>query len=199
MQSIGATGSAQPVAPPAVFAIKHCPGYLAVTDRGRQIPLFQYETLVLPVNGQQLMLNTDAERREFVATAERRFLSNTMPDASQMVRLIEPNPSANCHGWVFLEGRFGIEGSHVPSILEDHDYVVAEEPRAGDLAIYERRGVLVHSGIVGERDGGGRIQVESKWGPFGVYLHGPAGHPFDGACKFYRSQRAIRMLVIRPA
>jgi hypothetical protein len=199
MRFNGDVGSTKPPVPPAVFAIKPCPGYVAVTDRGRQIPLFQYETLALPVNGQQLALNTEAERREFVAVAERRFLSNTVQDASQVVRLIETNPNANCHGWVFLEGRFGLESAYVPSILEDQGYFVVQEPRAGDLVTFEARGELIHSGIIGERDREGRLLIESKWGPFGVYRHGPADQPFPGAIKFYRSERSGRTLMVRQA
>jgi hypothetical protein len=199
MQFNGEAGSTKRPVPPAVFAIKPCPEFLAVTHRGREIPLFQYEVLALRVNGQQYALNTKAERREFAAIAESRFLRNTVPDATQVVRLIETNPRANCHGWVFLEGRFGIESSYVPSILEDQGFFVVQEPRAGDLVTFEARGELIHSGIVGERDRAGRVLIESKWGPFGVYLHGPAAQPFPGACTFYRSERLSRGLTIRQA
>ena len=199
MQFNGDVGSTKPPVPPAVFAIKPSPGFVAVTDRGREIPLFQYEVLALPMNGQKYALNTEEERREFVAVAESRFLSNRVPDANQVVRLIETNPQANCHGWVFLEGRFGIESTHVPSILEDQGYFVVREPRAGDLVTFESRGELIHSGIVGERTGEGSVLIESKWGPFGVYLHGPAAQPFPGVCTFYRSERPGRALTIRQA
>jgi len=197
MQLNGDVGSTNPPVPPAVFAIKPCPLFVAVTDRGRRIPLFQYETLALPMNGHHYALNSEAERREFVAVAESRFLSNTMPNTNQVVRLIDPDPRANCHGWVFLEGRFGIESPHLPSILKDQGYFVVQEPRAGDLVTFESRGELIHSGIVGERDGEGRILIESKWGPFGVYLHGLAAQPFPGACTFYRSERSGRVLTLR--
>jgi hypothetical protein len=199
MQFTADAGSMKPPVPPAVFAVKVCPGFVAVTDRGREIPLFQYEVFALPINGRQLLLNTDAELREFVAVAERRFLSNTKQDASRLERLVESDPSANCHGWVFAEGRFGIEEFHVQSILEDQGYFVVQEPRAGDVVTFDRRGKLMHSGIVTGRDCEGKVLIESKWGPFGVYLHGPAAHPFHQACTFYRRERSGRALVIRQA
>jgi hypothetical protein len=38
---------------------------------------------------------------------------------------------------------------------------------------------------------------ESKWGPFGVYLHGVDRQPFKGQCKFYRSERSGHQLTLR--
>jgi hypothetical protein len=193
--------AARPIlpSPPAVFAVDPCADHVAVTDRGREIPLFHYEALAFPTSGRQVELNTDAQRREFIATAERRFLVNTWQDASQLVRLVESDPTANCHGWVFAEGRFGIEEIHVPSILEDQGYVAVQEPRAGDVVVFMRKEKLIHSGIVTEAGGGEKILIESKWGPFGVYRHGIESHPFHGICTFYRSPRNNRTLVIRRA
>jgi hypothetical protein len=40
------------------------------------------------------------------------------------------------------------------------------------------------------------ILIESKWGPFGVYLHTVDMQPFRGSCKFFRSSRADHLLVL---
>jgi len=41
------------------------------------------------------------------------------------------------------------------------------------------------------------ILVESKWGPFGVYLHGVEQQPFPGQCRFFRSTRSGHLLTLR--
>ena len=120
---------------------------------------------------------------------EQMFLASTMGRARPMTRVVEPRTECNCHGWIFASGQFGVYGSQVSAILEDNGYGVVQDPRDGDIAIYWQRGMPVHSGMVRiSRSSPGRL-IESKWGPFGVYLHQQEAHPFAGDCSYYRSAR----------
>src|SRR5262245_6938811 len=150
----------------------------AVTDKGRPISLFHFK-----------VHSTDAEVERFMQSAEK--------DHLQIIRLTESNPAANCHGWVFTGGRFGVRDGDMASVLADNSYVAIDEPREGDLAIYTDGLKITHSGLVRMADRSAPILIESKWGPLGVYLHAVDKQPFAGVCKFYRSPRAGHLLVVR--
>src|SRR5439155_26037396 len=60
----------------------------AFTDKGRTVSLFHFK-----------IHSTAAEIQQFVDANE---------DRSQIIRLYEPNSAANCHGWIFTGGTFGI-------------------------------------------------------------------------------------------
>jgi hypothetical protein len=103
-----------------------------------------------------------------------------------------PDPSHNCHGWVFTGGQFWVAGV-VDDILADNEYRMVSTPAVGDLAVYRgARGEVVHSGIV--RSAEGCTLVESKWGPMSRFIHRPEDQPFGGACTFYRSDRRGHLL-----
>ena len=142
----------------------------AVTDAGLDIPLFQFEMF------------TPAEEAEQAILAEERY-------QHQVIRLAEPSSNCNCHGWVFTGGQFGIRNPDVPAILQDNGYAPVQDIQEGDLAIYTAGREFTHSGIVRVVDPGGRVLIESKWGPFGVFLHAPDMQPFSGTYKIYRSAR----------
>jgi hypothetical protein len=150
----------------------------AVTDKGRPLGLFHFK-----------VHSTAAEVERFMQSAEK--------DHLQMIRLTEPNPASNCHGWVFTSGRYGIRDADIASVLVDNGYVAIEEPREGDLAIYTDGSKITHSGLVRIANRNAPILIESKWGPFGVYLHAVDKQPFPGACKFYRSPRGSHLVVVR--
>jgi hypothetical protein len=169
-----------------------------ITDRGRELPLFRFQAYALPSAGQHVAVATDAERREFFRSAERLFLSNTRQEESKLLRLREPHPVGNCHGWVFTHGCFGIESSEVPAILADNGYAAVEDVRDGDLAIYVKGEEVTHSGIARVVENSGLIVVDSKWGPFSVFRHAVDAHPFEGCCVFYRSRRDGHGVEIRP-
>jgi hypothetical protein len=80
--------------------------------------------------------------------------------------------------------------------LREHAYEQVHDVRSGDLAIYTAEGRMVHSGFVRLTVPGHEILVESKWGPFGVFLHAAEAHP--GQCSFYRSARRGDSLRIVP-
>jgi len=151
----------------------------ARTDRGQNIPLFHFD------------LHTPVEAAEAVILAEAQY-------QHKVIRLSENDPAANCHGWVFTGGRFGIRNPDVPAILADNSYVVVSSPAVGDLAIYANGDQITHSGIVRVLEPEGLVLIESKWGPFGTFLHPMGTQPFSGLCTFYRSPRRGHLLDLRP-
>jgi len=182
----------------AVFVVKPVPGVEAITDRGRKIPLFHYEPAALPLRGRQVELRTDEDHRALLRWGEERHLANTNQDVSKLVRLLEPQPLANCHGWVFAGGRYGIEHLHIRDILDDNGYAIVQEPQDGDLAVYTKDGEITHSGIL-RIDSQYQLMVEGKLGPFSVFLHPTEAPPFADGCAFYRSPRRGHALLIQPS
>jgi hypothetical protein len=159
----------------------------AITDVGRDIPLFRFDVLVLPPQPGQRAFDPSADRCDFLKSVEQEFVANICLDRAKLVRVADPQPACNCHGWIFTGGQFGIQDPHIPLILDENGYVPVEDAKHGDLAIYRIDGGIVHSGIVRRTDPGGAILIESKWGAFGVFSHAPDAYP--GICTFYRSSR----------
>ena len=147
-----------------------------VTDRGRQIRLGS------PVQPVPLADMSGVENDHFrTHDLNRKVIARTGPD-----------PSHNCHGWIFTGGQFWIAGV-VDGILADNEYRLVSTPSVGDLAVYRgARGEVVHTGIV--RSAEGCTLVESKWGPMGRFIHYPEDQPFGGACTFYHSARRGHLL-----
>lgn len=149
----------------------------AVTDRGRRI------RLAIPgraVAQQNLLAVENAKIHAH--SLERKAIARS-----------EPDPSHNCHGWVFAGGRFWIAGDEVDEILADNQYILVSTPESGDLAIYRGdRGEVVHSGIV--RSTAGCTLIESKWGPMSRFIHGIEDQPFGGECEFYHTGRRGHLL-----
>ena len=90
-----------------------------VTDRGRRIRL---GTPVQPVPLTDL---SGVEKDHF----------RTHDLNRKVVVRSEPDPSHNCHGWVFTGGLFWVAGV-VDDILVDNDYRLVSTPAVGDLAVY---------------------------------------------------------------
>jgi hypothetical protein len=153
--------------------------YQAATDQGRPIGLFHFA------------IHTPAVDVE-------RFMQASETQQQHVIRLADANPAANCHGWVFTGGRFGVRDSDVPAILADNGYVPVDDAREGDLALYLNGGHITHTGLARRLDPSGPILVQSKWGPFGLYLHPTDKQPFSGFCHFYRSPRPGHLLVLVP-
>lgn len=150
----------------------------AVTDAGHAVGLFHFR-----------MHSSAAEIEQFIASNEK--------DLTQIIRLADPNSASNCHGWVFTGGKYGVRDPEVAQILVDNGYEEVASPRPGDLAIYISGEKYTHSGIVRIADQHTPILVESKWGPFCVYLHGVEQQPFPGQCRFFRSRRSGHLLTLR--
>lgn len=155
---------------------------------------------------------------EFVAVTDRNRpisvyrLSEADPDASDtgdsvIVDIAEstiqrgpPSLDANCHGWVFLDSQFMINGDAVQQILDDNAYELVEEPKPGDVIIYRddnRR--IVHSGLVRGILNDNTVIIESKWGTEGVFLHDPDGTPYTVDYEYYRSPRTDHRVKLVPA
>ena len=166
--------------PPQSVELEDLPVHLtqAFTDQGRSIALFRFK-----------IHSTEAEVQQFIDSHEK--------DRSQIIRLQEPNSAANCHGWVFTAGAYGIRDAEIASILLDNGYAAASDPQEGDSAVYFHADRITHSGIVRLADKHAPILIESKWGPLGVYLHAAEQQPFGGACKFLRSARPDHLLALQ--
>jgi hypothetical protein len=147
-----------------------------VTDRGRRIRL---GTPVQPVPLTDL---SGVEKDHF----------RTHDLNRKVVVRSEPDPSHNCHGWVFTGGLYWVAGV-VDDILADNEYRLVSTPAVGDLAVYRgTQGEVVHTGIV--RAAEGCTLIESKWGPMSRFIHPPKDQPFGGVCTFYRSDRRGHLL-----
>jgi hypothetical protein len=113
-----------------------------------------------------------------------------------LLRTAPPDPSSDCHGWVFTGGRFFIQSDMVDLILADNGYVETARPSPGDLIVYRgTSGQVNHTGIVrlaNERD----VTIESKWGSLGRYLHQPENQPYDDRWTYCRSPRSGHLLHI---
>lgn len=150
---------------------------IAVTDRGRRVRL---GTLGRPVAEADLIGVENDHIREH--DLSRKVLVRTKPD-----------PTYNCHGWLFTGGRFWVAGDILDDILADNQYTQVSTPSVGDLAVYRgARGEVVHTGVVHSTDG--FTLIESKWGPMGRFLHGPDDQPFGGVCVYYHSPRRGHLL-----
>src|SRR5262249_19370268 len=101
--------------PPPIFVVKQMEHLRLLTDRGRQLLLFQFEPMVEVMKGQEENVFTDSDRRRFLDVGEQVFLKNTMPDLSHVVRVALSRTECNCHGWIFTGGQYGIYGSQVPA------------------------------------------------------------------------------------
>ncbi len=103
------------------------------------------------------------------------FMAKLFPQA-QVV-----NPATlkyNCHG-------FALAPSHLawynfPDLFLSDDYTGTpmESPQLGDILVYSLDGVLTHSAVVIEVNGGKIVRVQSKWGGVAEVRH-PTSHVPD--------------------
>jgi len=155
----------------------------------------RYEAVSILPAGQHLQFEGPEDNRRFFAALEQKFLANTNQDPTTVYRMIEPFPASNCHGWTLTGGKYGVCDSLFLSILADNGYVTSEFVEDGDVVVFTHAGQVKHSGVV-RVDASGTLFVESKWGPFGVYLHAIDKHPFAKTLTFYRSPRQGHLLTI---
>jgi hypothetical protein len=101
----------------------------------------------------------------------------------------------NCHGFVFAGGRYWIMNDSVPAILKDNGYEPVSDHAAGDLIIYwDDAHNPIHSGVVRAVPRHGPIQIESKWGMRGEFLHTPQAQIFSQTYSYFRSARRGHLL-----
>jgi hypothetical protein len=155
------------------------PALLVSSDAGRSIPLF----------------NASPSAPTVSPEGEARFLRDLRLD-TKVIRTAPPDLKYNCHGFVFTDGRYWVRSAMVATILKDNDYEAVTQPRAGDVAVFRNQlGEVTHTGLVraGGKDGG--ILIESKWGRYGRYVHGPEEHGYRGhELTYYRSSRGGHLL-----
>ena len=98
---------------------------------------------------------------------------------------------SNCHGWVFTDGEFCVDGARVDDILRENGYTPVVDPQPSDLIVYrDHDGVPMHTGIVQATGKKGFVLVESKWGQLDVYWHTPADQGYADLWEYWRSPRA---------
>jgi hypothetical protein len=155
-------------------------GAWATTDRGRPVPLFAYPAgPALP--------GTLAEEEETAL--------GSRVSSLRVIRAGPPDPSSNCHGWVFTGGRCWVKGEAVEGILQDNGYQRVEAPRPGDLVVYrDERGAVSHTGVVSSVGSDGLVLVESKWGWLGRYVHAAEAHPYGPDFSYHHSPRTGHLL-----
>ena len=158
---------------------------IGFTDKGRSISLYNY----------------DVEGNDSV-DAESRLMSRDMEVADgyshNVIRMDGPQSESNCHGFVFAENRFAVDGGDVDDILMDNEYVRVDEPRKGDVVIYRAgANIAAHSGIV--VDNSEIVLIESKWGVLGVYLHRVDLSPYGLVYEFYRGQHDSNSISLKNA
>jgi hypothetical protein len=161
-------------------ALRPAEGAWAATDRGRSVPLFTYPT--------------DPALTGTLAEEEGALLDGRVPSL-RVIRAAPPDPTSNCHGWVFTGGRFWVKGDAVEDILRDNDYLRVEAPRPGDLVVYrDERGALSHTGVVSSVGSDGLVLLESKWSWLGRYVHAAEAHPYGPIFSYHRSSRTGHLL-----
>lgn len=93
---------------------------------------------------------------------------------ARLIRVGPPDYHFNCHGWTFLDGKEDMSASAVDALVESGRLQPVGRPRLGDVILYrDQHGGVMHSGRVQAVGRDGLVLIESKWGPFGRYLHLP--------------------------
>ncbi len=154
--------------------------YVAVTDRGREVPLFRWQ------------VESDEDPKII-----RSMMALLLGQIPTVIQRDEPDMRSNCHGWVFTRGRFLLSGECVEQVLEDNGYEVVTSPHAGDVVIYRNGHVIVHTGLVTGILSDGSVIVESKWSVGARFLHGPGDQPYSQKFAYYRTSRQSHSLAIR--
>ncbi|MFO0925984.1 MAG: hypothetical protein U0736_02970 [Gemmataceae bacterium] len=160
----------------------HDPSVAALTDAGREVPLYR-----------------GSGDRTALARVEDEYIHSRRLER-QLIQTGAEDPSYNCHGWVFTAGRFLLRGRDVETILKDNGYAPITDPRAGDLVVYrDEAGAITHTAVV-VTTASGLVLLESKWGAGGRFLHTATMHAYDvDGCVYYRSPRRGHLLAITPA
>ena len=109
---------------------------------------------------------------------------------SRVIAVGSAESTSNCHGWVFVEGRYWIPTESVDTILVDNSYVQVDDPGLGDLVVYrDPRGRPLHTGVVKAVGIDDFVLVESKWGQSGVFWHTPFDQAFGDRVEYWRAGR----------
>jgi hypothetical protein len=154
----------------------------ALTDRGRQIHLFELKP---------------ESKESFSVSGDSGLPASSTPVPYRSIRLTEANGDSNCVGWVFTGGRHLLQCSEIEMILEDNGYREVKTPQSGDLVIYRDESAnITHAGRVAFILNDGQTMIKSKWGYQGIFLHLPDGSPFGLNWTYYRSARPNQHLLL---
>ena len=154
---------------------------MAITDAGTRIPLYRFAI-------------ADNRFREYASTSEDRFRGF----GNAIIHREDADKMANCHGWVFVDGRFLLKGNDVDRILCDNHYVLVADPRPNDIVIYRSdMGSILHTALVQGILRDGTVITESKWGIDQRFLHLPAKQPYSQHFEYYRTVRPTHLIRIR--
>ncbi len=166
-----------PLSPDALaYALQPAPTSPFCTDRGQPV-----EIMVFPAAMQAKLALWEKE------TPLRNF--DNVPD--RVFPLTPRDCRSNCHGWVFAEGKHLLRGRTVELILNDNGYQPVVTPQRGDLAVYRAaNGDILHTGIVHAVCVDGEVQIQSKWGCEGLYLHPADTTIYPATVHYYRSDRS---------
>jgi len=166
----------------ALASLREVSSPVALTDRGRQVPLYEMPEPELPTG---LLMEME------------RGMTDEWGPALRLIRTGPADRQSDCHGWVFVEGKWWLLGRDLTTILEDNGYTAVNDPVAGDLVLYwDGWNEITHSGIVSAVAPSRRILIESKWAWLGTHLHQPNDHPYGGVPTYYRSPRAGHRLTL---
>lgn len=150
-------------------------GFIASTDRGTPIDLRRLSEAVAP---------------------------GEVPEGYEGRMIVAGGAHAlsNCHGWVFTDGEYCIDGASVDDIVRENGYEQVAEPIPSDLVIYrDADGVPVHTGIVKATGRNGFVLIESKWGQLDVYWHTPDDQRYADDWEYWRSPRPGHRIDVKVA
>jgi hypothetical protein len=151
-----------------------------ITDKGNYIPLYRLDT----------DFSTFVNYSE---TADGKYISFV----HEGIERNGPDQNANCHGWVFTDGRFLLKGDDVDVILADNGYVQVASPEPGDIVIYRDSSErILHTALVQGILRDGTIISESKWGVDKRFLHLPDDQPYSTIYHYYRTTRSHHLIEI---
>jgi hypothetical protein len=152
-----------------------------ITDKGNYIPLYRLDADT--TSFESYAMTTDGKYTSFV---------------HEGIQRNAPDRNANCHGWVFTDGRFLLKGNDVDVILADNQYVQVSTPEPGDVVIYrDSSNNILHTGLVQGILRDGTVISESKWGIDKRYLHLPADQPYSAIYQYYRTDRSHHLIEIQ--
>lgn len=158
-----------------------------VTDLGRRVPLMRFD-----VQWSNAAEGQAPESLDLIPEGYR---------ARVIVAESDQSP-ANCHGWVFTDGKYLVKGDYVDTILQDNGYEIVTTPAVGDVIIYrDEMGIPIHTGLVKAVGNDGFTLIESKWGALETYYHLPSDQVYSRSFAYYRSQRqghAIHLIMRNP-
>jgi|GEM_PF-4357870 len=113
---------------------------------------------------------------------------------ARLIRVGPPDYRFNCHGWTFLDGKDDMIASSVDALVESGRLQPVSKPRLGDVILYrDQHGQVMHSGRVQAVGCDGLVLVESKWGPFGRYLHLPDLPRNAASWQYYRDLEDVEL------